>query len=312
MNYYPIYIPTLNRYEHLKRCIESLARNTHADKTELVIGLDYPPSDKYFEGYNKIKNYLPTISGFKKVTIIERTENYGPLRNNRALLDYVFSKYDAAIGTEDDNEFSPCFLDYMDRALEYFQHIPKVVSISGFIESRFYGESEKRIMYTHDNNAWGLGLWKGKVERFRSEEFYDIVSDLRTMYKIFRTNPSVCSLLIAMMSQGAYWGDVAWSVMNIVNDTCQLRPTFSLVKNWGYDGSGVHCATEDPDDSANQVISVEKVFPYDLNDVETEYSVSVRHYEFVLPAGVLLKIRYVLAIIVKYYLLRRKMLKNRK
>ena len=42
MNYTPILIPTLNRYNHLKRCVESLAKCTHADKTDLYIALDYP------------------------------------------------------------------------------------------------------------------------------------------------------------------------------------------------------------------------------------------------------------------------------
>lgn len=60
-NYYPIVIPTLNRYEHFKKCVESLARNTHADKTELIVGLDYPPSDKYMEGYLKIKNIFQRL-----------------------------------------------------------------------------------------------------------------------------------------------------------------------------------------------------------------------------------------------------------
>ena len=43
MIYYPVCIPTLNRYEHLKACVESLQRCTHADKTELIIGLDALP-----------------------------------------------------------------------------------------------------------------------------------------------------------------------------------------------------------------------------------------------------------------------------
>ena len=117
MTYYPVIIPTLNRYEHFKRCVESLARNTHADKTELVIGLDYPPSKKYEKGYKQIKEYLPSINGFKKITIFGRRENYGVHRNFIALQNYAFEHYDAVISTEDDNEFSPCFLDYMNKAL---------------------------------------------------------------------------------------------------------------------------------------------------------------------------------------------------
>ena len=130
MTYYPVYIPTLNRYTHFKRCVESLARNTHADKTELVIGLDYPPEEKYVEGYLKIKGYIPTINGFGKLTVFERGENYGASANSLALLEYVFTHYDAAIATEDDNEFSPCFLDFMNKALKAYKDDEKVVSIS--------------------------------------------------------------------------------------------------------------------------------------------------------------------------------------
>lgn len=42
MNYAPILLPTLCRYEPLVRCIDSLRRNAWADRTDLVIALDYP------------------------------------------------------------------------------------------------------------------------------------------------------------------------------------------------------------------------------------------------------------------------------
>ena len=106
VTYYPVIIPTLNRYKHLKACVESLAVNTHAEQTELVIGVDYPPSEEYVEGWKKIKEYVHTIHGFKKTTIFEYKENYGAVKNSKALVEYVFSQYDAYIFTEDDNVFS--------------------------------------------------------------------------------------------------------------------------------------------------------------------------------------------------------------
>lgn len=47
MVYAPVCIPTLNRYEHLKELIESLQRNPWAQYTDLFIGLDFPPGEKY-------------------------------------------------------------------------------------------------------------------------------------------------------------------------------------------------------------------------------------------------------------------------
>ena len=81
MNYAPILIPTLNRYNHLKRCVESLAKCTHADKTDLFIALDYPLKEEHWEGYRQIKEYVSSIEGFNKVIIIQRDHNYGPVEN---------------------------------------------------------------------------------------------------------------------------------------------------------------------------------------------------------------------------------------
>ena len=77
MNYYPVIIPTLCRYEHLKRCVDSLAQNTHADKTELIISLDYPAKESHREGYEKILTYIDSIKGFKKVTCLKQDHNVG-------------------------------------------------------------------------------------------------------------------------------------------------------------------------------------------------------------------------------------------
>ena len=45
--YAPVLIPTLNRYEHLKQCLESLSKCSLAEHTEVYIALDFPPSEKY-------------------------------------------------------------------------------------------------------------------------------------------------------------------------------------------------------------------------------------------------------------------------
>lgn len=51
MIYSPVIIPTLNRYEHFRECLESLEHCVDADKTTVYIGLDYPPSEKHVDGW---------------------------------------------------------------------------------------------------------------------------------------------------------------------------------------------------------------------------------------------------------------------
>ena len=49
--YAPVRISTLCRSAHFIRLIESLKRNMWAKYTEVYVGLDYPPNEKYLKGW---------------------------------------------------------------------------------------------------------------------------------------------------------------------------------------------------------------------------------------------------------------------
>jgi len=237
----PVLIPTLNRYEHLRRCIESLANCTHAKETELIIGLDYPPSEKYEGGWKKICEFLPTVTGFKKVTIINREKNLGAVGNMNALIDFSNSLYDRYIFTEDDNEFSPCFLDFMNKGLEYYKDNPKVLSISGFNQ---YYVANKQILFTYDNSAWGWGRWRDKYSPCNADT-QKAASSIKTVLKMFHYYPALLNSIVRALKNDRSNGDANMSCYCIAHDCYQLRPTVSLVRNWGHDGSGVHCGVSD-------------------------------------------------------------------
>jgi hypothetical protein len=235
--YAPVVIPTLCRYEHFRRCVESLSRCTHADKTELFIGLDYPINESHYDGYNKIKKFLPSICGFSKVVIVERTENYGPIKNLLSLYEMVYQKHDRIIISEDDNEFAPCFLDFVDKGLEIYKNDPKVLSICGF--NQYYVEGE-RIIFTYDNSAWGIARWRDKFTPGISET-KDALSHFRTILRVYHFYPALLNSIVNALKKGRINGDANMSCYSIAHDCYQLRPANTLVRNWGHDGSGIHC-----------------------------------------------------------------------
>lgn len=101
MIYAPIIIATLNRYEHLKRCIESLQKNSWAKYTELYISVDYPAKEVHWEGYRKVREYLEAgIEGFKKVEVYYQSFNLGGAENFMFLKRIIFQSYDRWIETE--------------------------------------------------------------------------------------------------------------------------------------------------------------------------------------------------------------------
>ena len=300
MNYYPIMIPTLNRHEHFIRCVESLSKNTHANQTELIIGLDYPPSEKDFEGYKKIKAYIPSISGFKKVTLFERTENLGPDKNWAELQRYAFENYDAVICSEDDNEFSPCFLDYMNKMLEFYKDNPVVSSVSGYFPNYQINNQGYQVYFARETNAWGMGLWKKKEtgENNNPETVKKIIRSFGLSCKSFWTYPFGFNIALRMAMEGQRWGDVTRTQCNIYNNKFQVRPNFSLCRNWGFDSTGLHCNNDDS--FKNQEISDGDVYNFDGQDVGYPTLSKKQSWSSLRPKILAGEIKFLLSTIVLY------------
>jgi glycosyltransferase involved in cell wall biosynthesis len=269
MTYYPVFIPTLNRYDRFKDCIESLRQCTYADKTELVVGLDYPPADRYRDGYEKIKAFLPTIKGFTKVTIFERDHNFGAMENWYALADYCLKHYDAFIATEDDNVFSPCFLDYMNQALNRFRNDKRIVSVGGYSHPTSLGTCTNSAYLSYTHSAWGEGFWRDKyrqVKRTIEDDsfFLHMVRTQELSMRIANIYPRGYWSLLDILKSGNRdcWDDLKWSLYNITTGHFQLQPAVSLVRNMGCDGSGLHCDVDKT--FSQQTISPDTTF--DMTD----------------------------------------------
>lgn len=243
-NYAPVIIPTLNRYEHLKRCVESLAHCTHADKTELIIGLDYPPSEKYEEGWKKIREYLPTITGFEKVTVLFRKKNLGAVANMNDLIDHVFKSKDCYIFTEDDNVFSPCFLEFINKGLEKYKEVEQVSAICGYTHQEMYHISTNNVFCGHSVPAYGVGRWKDIDEKYRDRDynwaFKELKRNRKRSFSYYRTHPSLLFMLVSMIWSRTNYGDLLWCFNNLQDGTFSISPSVSMVRNLGCDGSGLH------------------------------------------------------------------------
>lgn len=248
IRYAPILIPTLNRYDHLRRCVESLSVNTLADKTELVIGLDYPPAEKYYEGYEKIKDYLPTIKGFQLVTILTTEVNLNPMGNLNRLVEYAKNKgYDSYITTEDDNEFSPNFLSYCNWALDYFKEDKSIFYICGFNLIDTPNLINNIYKYNNGFCAWGCATWMDR------RELEINACDINNMKRIVDSMPisSVfdrrkimqASYFLYMIKKNYVLGDTAIQTIPEEKRWC-IFPKLSMVRNWGHDGSGLHGGTK--------------------------------------------------------------------
>lgn len=300
-NFAPVIIPTLNRYEHFKRCIESLSRCTWAEETEVYVGLDYPPSEKYREGYEKIKQYLENCGnlGFKELHIIKRESNYGASANWGDLKQMAYLKSDTYIGSEDDNEFSPCFLDFMNKALENYWDDERVMTVCGYIPIS-WEVFNQGVVYDHDSTAWGVGYWKHKKYQDDMSYYHQIWN--KKYWKLFFTTPSVAMMFLRMVKSNQRWGDVMHTCANIIEDKYQVRPSNTFVRQCGQDGSGLHCGNDNCLEIERQ-ISDDKVFVWP--DSQHIYKLpNGLYFRYLLPDNLFERIYVVLKYFLKGILVR--------
>lgn len=251
INYAPVIIPTLNRYVHFKRCLESLERCTGAEFTEVYVGLDYPPSEKYVDGWNKIDQYLiekEKENSFKKLHVIRREKNCGvghPGSNGNVLSQYVQEKYNSYIFTEDDNEFSPNFLEYINNGLRLFKSNPRVIAISGYCYLYKIDGVDKNAYPGYNFSAWGVGRWRDKTPEYMkvgANEYLDnVLNSWRKSWRVYRGNPAWFNGLMEMKFKNTIYGDTMWCADCLLYDKVSIYPKVSKVRNYGNDGTGVHC-----------------------------------------------------------------------
>ena len=275
----PVVIPTLNRHVHFRCLIESLAKCTHADKTEVVIGLDYPPSEKYVEGYKKIKDYLPFITGFKKVTVFTTDYNLGQGKNMKRCFDYVYKHYETYICLEDDNVVSPCFLDYINKCLTKYKDDQSVYAVCGYL---YLGidlpQNDFTVFRAPLFSAWGTGYWidrRVKYQRYYDPEgIMEFVKSSKVKSFFIKRRLEVYMTLVRMSQGGVIHGDGLLSALLIHKNMDCIYPVKSMVRNIGNDGTGKHCG-DDGGAHAHQAIyeysNIDIIeAPREIGDVVTE------------------------------------------
>lgn len=249
----PVVIPTLCRYDHFKKCLESLMNCTHAEKTDVYVAVDYPSKESHWEGYTQIIDYLESIAhkhGFKSLNVLRRNRNYGIGNNGNfiSLCNYVFSFSDSLIATEDDNIFSPAFLDFINKCLIKFKEDLSVIAIDGYRHCYdILSGNNSFFRQNVDFSAWGYGIWRNRF--FDALNFFSNKMLLRSSalnpfswIRIYRNGLNRCLNYISLLkNRNITLTDNALSVYMGIKKMDVIMPVQNLVRNMGWDNSGENC-----------------------------------------------------------------------
>ena len=154
----PIVLFAYNRPGHIQQTIDALRKNHLAEESELFIFSDAPRDKKAEEDVSKVREYIKTIAGFKRTTVIERDHNLGLSQSIITGISELIAQYGRIIVLEDDLITSPYFLKFMNDGLSAYQEEDSVISICGYM----YPLNKKHAdtLFLRMTDCWGWATWK--------------------------------------------------------------------------------------------------------------------------------------------------------
>ena len=259
MIYAPIVIPALNRYEHLRRLLESLSANGWAKYTDVYIALDFPPNEKYMVGYKQVCGFLDSFDGscFKNFIVVKRDRNYGVGKNDCDLIEKaIIPFYDRWIYSEDDLEFSPNFIEYMDKCLERYADDESVLSICGYSYPVEWNVARGSTAFLTQAtySAWGTGQWRDKNSVVREDitHRHYLLENMNRAYRdglVDAMIPGRRAEYVSYVTLGAgnremeSLTDMALGPYLMLAGKKVVVPVVSKVRNLGFDGTGANCSS---------------------------------------------------------------------
>ena len=270
-----IVVLAYNRPSHLQRLLISLQRSK-INKINLY--LDKPNDQLSMLNQKEIIRMLEAAKFWLNCNVIKLKKHLGVSRSVKFALDKEFKIYDKIIFLEDDCVPFKFFFEYTLKCLEKFQNNNQIMSICGYQLPFFKRKGSiitnfffKRFM------PWGWATWRNRWKQY-NENLRDIKKKIseskKKVYLPLEINNYLKNNKLLNNSEDVW--SINWACMHYLTNSLCVYPNVSLIRNIGFDGSGIHCnytsafVVDNYDMYLVKVILKEKIFEQKKLDSKIE------------------------------------------
>lgn len=241
----PVILFVYNRPRHTEQTLEALYLNKYASESTLYIYSDGPKegaSEENIQNIEAVRTILRKKLWCEKVVIIERTENYGLAKSVIQGVSEVIDKHGKIIVLEDDILTGTHFLEFMNEGLEMYENEKKVFGISGYC---FPNKNTIKLetFFLPFMSSWGYGTWSEiwNLINFNGSELLKEIESEGLGDKLDFGNIEYYQMLKDQVEgKNDSWA-IRFYISMFLEKGLFLYPRQSLLKNIGFDGTGVHC-----------------------------------------------------------------------
>jgi hypothetical protein len=240
----PVALFVYDRPDHTRRTVEALRANTLASKTDLIIFSDAARHDASRSVVSSVRSYVRTITGFRTLEIVERTENLGLARSIISGVSSVLDRSTTVIVMEDDLVTAPSFLAYLNWGLLTYRDDDRVASIHGYMYPHHMELPD--TFFLRGADCWGWATWRRAWAHFEPNGSLLLQSlerqGLANDFDMFGARKLMQMLRDQVTGRNDSWA-VRWHASTFLKGMLTLYPSASLVHNIGNDSSGRHSET---------------------------------------------------------------------
>ena len=247
----PVVLFVYNRPDHTRKVIESLSKNILADQTDLFVFSDAAKSENGLEKVHEVRKYIRKEDwrgSFHKVTVVEARQNKGLASSIISGVTDILKEYGKVITIEDDLILSPYFLQYMNGALDYYQDVPDIWSISGYsFPMRSLKKYPHDVFYSYRGCSWGWATWLDRWEKtdWEVRDYHKLMSDKKWQKQFNRGGADLTGMLKLQMEGKINSWAIRWVFTQSNLNMYTVYPKNSYILNDGCDGSGTHVGNTD-------------------------------------------------------------------
>ena len=242
----PIVLFVYNRPNHTLRTLQALQANRLANQSFLMVYADGPKPNAIPSDLLKIEQTRHIIAQekwCKEIHIIESDYNKGLADSIVEGVTQVVNEYGSVIVLEDDIVTSPGFLTYMNDALALYEDQAEVMHVSGFFLPVKGANKLSETFFYNQASCWGWATWARAWKCFdpNAERLLKKVVETNRTYtfNIDDSYPFVDQLKANVEGTLKTWA-IKWQASIFLQDGLCLHPRHSMIRNIGFDGTGVH------------------------------------------------------------------------
>jgi hypothetical protein len=237
----PIILFCYKRLHSTILTIDLLSSNDLAGDSILYVFSDGPKNQDDEKEVASIRKFLKKARGFKKIHIIESNVNKGLSNSIIDGVTSIINEYGRVIVLEDDLLSSRNFLTFINQALEFYEHNPKVLSIAGFTKY-IKGLESNSVYFMRRASSWGWGTWKSKWNEVDWEvKGYDQFSKDKAARRAFNQMGSDMTRTLDRQMRGKInsWA-IRWCFHQFKNELLTVYPAVSKIENIGFNEAATH------------------------------------------------------------------------